>query len=169
MFRRAIAASVFVLLGGCSSQVRERSTEVKLIDFQVVGAEPFSGILAVSEYPISRKEALYYESAIQGFVFVRGDPPRNLNACFYIDRTRYGLTHVDTSPSGSFRFDLEKYPDAGVAYTFLVAPDGSVSGTGGFWSADDNNRVKTTSEIIGSYRLVANFDECTHKFPADET
>jgi hypothetical protein len=169
MFLRAIAALALTTVGSCASQLPEAPPEITLIEFKIVGGEPLSGILAVSEDPISRKDALSYESAIRGFVFVRGDPPRNLNTCFYIDQVRYGLTRVDMSPTGSFRFDLEKFPDAGVAYIFQVAPDGSVTGAGGFWGADDDSRAGNVGKVIGHYRLVANFDECTSRFPAKET
>jgi len=170
MFRKASVAVVVALVGACATPLPKHTPPIKLIEFRVLGVHGFQGVLAISESPLSRDEVLRFEQAIRVFIYHRSSPPRDLNACFYIDNHRYGLTRVTKESNGSYLLQLEYMVDAGVSYRFALRPDGNVSGSGGFWGGVGSDGTDDVEDkIVGTYKLAANIDACTNKFPPNGT
>jgi hypothetical protein len=168
MLRKLLATSLVILV---VSRVlaHDESMPVTLIDFSVAGPDGFHGILAISTSPLRHDEVLRFERAIRLFAYRRDSLPRDLNACFFIDNRRYGLTRIDRRSDGSYVLELQNMVDAGVSYS-VVGPNGTVSGGGGFWGgvgADTTQNVE--DEITGTYRFARNIVDCTNKFPRSGT
>ena len=168
MFRKVLTTCLVVLVVSTVS-ARDETMPVTLIDFSVAGPNGFHGILALSKSPLRDNEVLRFEQAIRVFAYRRDSLPRDLNACFFIDNRRYGLTRVDKKSDGSYVLELQHMVDAGVSYRFVVGPNGTVSGGGGFWGGVG---VDTTQDlenkITGTYRFARNIVDCTDRFPRAE-
>jgi hypothetical protein len=169
MFRKLLATALVILVVS-TVLAHDESMPVTLIDFSVAGSEGFHGILAISKSPLRHDEVLRFEQSIHVFAYRRDSLPRDLNACFFIDNRRYGLTRVDENSDGSYVLVVQNMVDAGVSYRFVVGPNGTVSGGGGFWGgvgADTAQNVEV--EITGTYRFARNIVDCTNRFPRSGT
>ena len=170
MFRKLLATSLILLPVTSTVSARDEVPPVTLIDFNVAGPRGFHGILAISKAPLGHNEVTRFEQAIRILAYRPDSLPRDINACFFIDNRRYGLTRVDKNSDGSYVLELQHMVDAGVSYRFVVGPNGTVSGGGGFWGGVGVDMTKDVEdEITGTYRFARNIVDCTNRFLRDGT
>jgi hypothetical protein len=161
---RTLTATVFLAaLSACTFTERDAPHSVVFIEFQGLEPSAIHGILAVSNSVLDRREVLKFEGAIWT-THRTGSLPLDLNACFFLDNHRYGLTRTERNADGSILFELDRYADAGQAYRIELHPDGTISGRGGFWSVN-NGGSDTEAAMTGTYHRVESIEDCTRRFP----